>query len=180
VRCLLPRGAGPIGAYELDRWHDFFVAAAGATAALSGLIFVAVSINLRAILDEERKVGSSYLTGRALESLVALLIVLGISLVGLDPSIERVAFAAFIIFCAAGSFISPIRAARAYRSSHVKPTAYDLRMALSCVLAAGYVAAGITLIAQAGGGLNWLPFAFVLAVVIAATNAWILLVEVLR
>jgi len=31
-----------------------------------------------------------------------------------------------------------------------------------------------------GGGLHWLPFAFVLAVTIAASNAWILLVEVLR
>jgi hypothetical protein len=37
-----------------------------------------------------------------------------------------------------------------------------------------------TLLAQGGGGLQWLPFAFVLAVSIAASNAWILLVEVLR
>jgi hypothetical protein len=42
-------------AYAPGTWHDFFVAAAGATAALSGLIFVAVSINLRAILAEEKK-----------------------------------------------------------------------------------------------------------------------------
>jgi hypothetical protein len=69
------------GAYDPETWHDFFIAAAGAAAALSGLIFVAVSINLRDILAEEKKIGSSYLTGRALESLVALLIVLGISLV---------------------------------------------------------------------------------------------------
>jgi len=77
------------GAFDPEAWHDFFIAAAGATAALSGLIFVAVSINLRAILAEEKEIGSSYLTGRALESLAALLVVLGISLVGLDPSIGR-------------------------------------------------------------------------------------------
>jgi len=157
-----------------------FIAAAGAAAALSGLIFVAVSINLRDIFAEEKKVGSTYLTGRALESLVALLIVLGISLVGLDPSISGTAFAAVLLFCAAGSAVSPVRQASAYRSSHVKPKAYNLRLSLSLTLAAAYAVAGATLLAGGGGGLHWLPFAFILAVAIAAANAWILLVEVLR
>jgi hypothetical protein len=35
-------------------WHDFFLAAAGASAALLGLLFVGVSINLAAIAGEER------------------------------------------------------------------------------------------------------------------------------
>src|SRR5271154_4055503 len=108
------------GGYDPEAWHDFFIAAAGAAAALSGLIFVAVSINLSAILAEEHKIGSTYLTGRALESLVALLIVLGISLVGLDPSIDRAVLAAVLLFFAAGSVVSPVRAISAYRSSHIK------------------------------------------------------------
>ena len=141
---------------------------------------MAVSINLRAILDEEKKQGSSYLTGRALESVVDLLIVLGISLVGLDPSIGRVVFAVFLILCAVGSAVSPVRSALAYRSSRVKPVAFNLRLFLACLLGAAYAIAGVTFIAQAGGGLQWLPFAFILAVCIAASNAWILLVEVLR
>jgi hypothetical protein len=167
-------------AYDPGAWHDLFVAAAGAAAALSGLIFVAVSINLRDIFALEKKIGSTYLTGRALESLVALLIVLAISLVGLDPGISRALFAGFLLFCAAGSVVSPIRATLAQRSSHVKPTAYNLRRFLSLLLVAVYSVTGATLLAQAGGGLHWLPFAFVLAITIAASNAWILLVEVLR
>ena len=39
---------------------------------------------------------------------------------------------------------------------------------------------GVTLATGHGGGLYWLPVAFVLAIVIAAINAWVLLVEVLR
>jgi hypothetical protein len=168
------------GAYDPAMWHEFFVAAAGAAAALSGLIFVAVSINLRDILALEKRLGSSYLTGRALESIVALLIVLAISLVGLDPLISRVTVAIFLIFCAAGTAVSPVLAARAYRSSHVKPMYYNLRMLLAGLLVAGYTGCGITLIARAGGGFHWLPVAFILAVIIAASNAWVLLVEVLR
>jgi hypothetical protein len=167
-------------AYDPETWHDLFIAAAGAAAALSGLIFVAVSINLRDIFAEEKKVGSSYLTGRALESLVALLIVLGISLVGLDPSISRAVFAAVLLFCAASSAVSPFRATSAYRTSHIKPTAYNLRLSLSLLLVAAYAVSGATLLADGGGGLHWLPFAFILAISIAASNAWILLVEVLR
>jgi hypothetical protein len=168
------------GAYDPETWHDLFIAAAGAAAALSGLIFVAVSINLRDIFAVEKRVGTTYLTGRALESLVALLIVLGISLEGLDSSIDRTAFAAVLLFCAAGSAVSPVRQTSAYLSSHIKPTAYNLRLFLTLLLVATYAVAGVTLLAQVGGGLHWLPFAFILAVTIAASNAWILLVEVLR
>jgi len=35
-------------------WHDFYLAAAGASAALLGLLFVGVSINLAAIAAKER------------------------------------------------------------------------------------------------------------------------------
>ena len=165
---------------DTDSWHDFFIAAAGGAAALSGLIFVAVSINLREILKLEAKVHSSYLTGRALESLASLLLVLAVSLVGLDPRITILELGAFLLFAAGGTAISPIRATRAYRQSKVKPVAFNLRFALAATLFAAYAVAGITLFIGTGGGLEWLIPAFLLAVAIAASNAWVLLVEVLR
>lgn len=167
-------------AYFVEAWHELFIASAGAAAALSGLLFVAVSINLGAILAEEERIGSTYLTGRALESLVALLIVLAISIVGLDPAISRVGFAAFLFLCAGLSAISPVRAVTAYRNSGVKPVAFDLRLALALLLVAAYAVAAATLLAQGGGGLHWLPLGFIVGIGIAASNAWILLVEVLR
>jgi hypothetical protein len=42
------------------------------------------------------------------------------------------------------------------------------------------LAGGVTLAARHGGGLDWLPAAFVIGIAIAAVNAWVLLVEILR
>ena len=39
-------------AYDIERWSDLFVASAGASAALAGLVFVAVSINLEQVLAD--------------------------------------------------------------------------------------------------------------------------------
>jgi hypothetical protein len=125
-------------------------------------------------------VHSSYLTGRALESLASLLVVLAVSLDGLDPDVTILELGGFLIFAAAGTAISPIRATLAYRQSKVKPVAFNLRFALAATLLATYAVAGATLLAGTGGGLEWLIPSFLLAVAIAASNAWVLLVEVLR
>ena len=37
---------------QMDEWHDFFLAQAGAAGVLTGLVFVAVSINLQQILSD--------------------------------------------------------------------------------------------------------------------------------
>jgi modulator of FtsH protease len=63
-------------------WENFFVAQAGASAALSGLLFVAVSINLTRILQYP------HLPGRAAETLVVLLSPLGVATIGLVPGLD--------------------------------------------------------------------------------------------
>jgi hypothetical protein len=166
--------------YATDGWGDLFVAAAGAGAVLTGLIFVAVSVNIAAVLEADRHAGDNFLTGRALEALVALLNVLVISTVGLTPTIPRGAFAAFILIVAAESAISPVRAMQASRRLRSLDGATVLRLISAFTLTATMAGAGVTLAAGHGGGLFWLPAAFVLAFFVAAVNAWVLLVEVLR
>jgi hypothetical protein len=60
-------------------WEPFFIASSGATAALAGLIFVAISINLDDILE------TPGLDRRALEALALLVGALILSLLVLVP-----------------------------------------------------------------------------------------------
>ena len=66
----------------IEAWHDFYLAVAGASAALLGLLFVGVSINLAAIAAAER-VDLRALAGQAFVNLVYVLFV---ALVMLVPS----------------------------------------------------------------------------------------------
>lgn len=170
----------PVSAYSTGDWSDLFVAAAGATAALSGLIFVGLSVNIQTVLELESKEGQNLLTGRAIEALVALLNVLAISLVGLTPGIERGVLAAVILATALDSAISPSRLLATLRKGASLNAPTGLRLFMALTLTATLTAAGVTLAAHAGGGLDWLPAAFVLSIGVAAVNAWVLLVEILR
>ena len=65
--------------YAPADWHEFFVPGAGASAALLGLLFVTISINLEHILKHR------HLPGRAAGTLGTLLSVLVVCSFGLAP-----------------------------------------------------------------------------------------------
>ena len=166
--------------YSPEAWGDLFLAAAAASAVLSGLIFVGLSVNIRAVLAADQREGQNFLTGRGLEALAALLIVLVISLVGLVPGIPRGALVAFILVTGVGSAASPVRALLASRQPAAIGAPLLLRLVIAAALTVTLLLSGVTLATGHGGGLYWLPAAFVLAIVIAAINAWVLLTGVLR
>jgi len=72
-------------AFDASAWKDLFVASAGAAAALAGLVFVAVSINIDRILKFEG------LPERALQTVLLLLSVVLVSIIGLIPGQSRIA-----------------------------------------------------------------------------------------
>src|SRR5271154_5057176 len=74
----------------MQGWHDFFVGEAGASAALAGLLFVAISINLARILEYR------HLPSRAVETLLALLSVLIVATFALVPGQSFVVYGAEI------------------------------------------------------------------------------------
>jgi hypothetical protein len=166
--------------YDTAGWGDLLACAGGAAAALAGLIFVGLSVNMSTLLDLDHKRGQNFLTGRALEALVAMLNILVICIVTLTPHILKGVLAAFILLTAVASAISPVRALRAAsREERRSPTMLQ-RIVFAGALTLCLLVCGITLAAGHGGGLFWLPAAFVIAIVVASVNSWVLLVEVLR
>src|SRR5262249_40739176 len=68
-----------MNAYDPREWHDFYVMAGGAAAALTGLLFVAMSLHSKSIMRHP------LYGGRAVGTLVSLLTILFISGIVLIP-----------------------------------------------------------------------------------------------
>jgi hypothetical protein len=80
-----------LAAFDISHWKDLFVASAGASAALAGLVFVAVSINVERILKFEG------LPERALQTVLLLLSVVLVSIIGLIPGQGHAAIGAELL-----------------------------------------------------------------------------------
>lgn len=166
----------PVTAYEASEWSDLFVATAGASAALAGLVFVAISINIERILKLEG------LPERGLETIMLLVGVLVVSIIGLIPGQGHVALGiellVFVLLLAGGLAQLP---ALGLGHGVSQPRAWLLgrwtsRYGGTLLLGVG----ALSILAAAGGGLYWTVAGIVLAVIGAVTNAWVLLVEILR
>ena len=164
-------------AYDVSRWTSFFVAEAGAAAALSGLLFVAVSINLDHVL------AFAWLPGRAGETIVILVNVLLIATLALVPGQSRPALGAEITLVAIVAWLTPMviqRRAHGKDDPDVERRWRHLRTATTQVATLPFVVAGLSLLAHRGGGLYWTVPGVLLAFATAVFGAWILLVEIMR
>ena len=164
-----------MSAYDASEWTDFFVAGTGASAALAGLVFVAVSINIERILQFKG------LPERALATVLLLLSVLLVSLIGLFPGQTETALAlellgvSLVLSGLILSSTSPGLAEHDRSLAHV--VSHWLLMALGTV---PLLVGSVSLLAEAGGGLYWIGAGIALAIAGAVANAWVLLVEILR
>jgi len=98
-------------AYQIAGWTVFFSVAAGVAATLTGLIFVAVSINLSRILEFPG------LSERAAESILQLVAALMIPLVGLVPDQSLTMLGIQITI---GGFVLWILQGRSFRSQSLR------------------------------------------------------------
>lgn len=163
-------------AYAPGEWKDFFVATAGASAALLGLLFVAVSINLERILSYDG------LPERALETLLLLLGVLIVSICGLMPGQSHVALGLELLAIATVMILVVLRLP-VLTTDDTGREVFQWKMtrwALRGIALVPLWLAGLFQLLQIAGALYWLTAGIVFAIISAVSSAWVLLVEIHR
>ncbi|HTZ63570.1 MAG TPA: hypothetical protein VMB51_05655 [Solirubrobacteraceae bacterium] len=161
-------------AYSAQAWTELFVASAGASAALTGLLFVAVSVNLERILQFPG------LPERALQTLLLLLSAVLISLICLIPGQSTTALGIELVVVGVcfGAAITRTTIDTLPGAREHERAAFHIALLLPGTAPA--VIGGISLLLGTGGGLYWIVAGVLGAIAAASVNAWVLLVEILR
>ena len=92
-------GPAMAAGYSTELWHDLFIGVAGAAAALTGLLFVSLSINLQQILQPV------WLPRRAGLTVVLLFEALVIAILGLVPGQSSVALGVELLGLGGGAWL---------------------------------------------------------------------------
>ena len=158
--------------YLPGMWRDFGVTVAGLAGALTGLLFVAVSLKSEALAR------SRSLSFRAAQTLVLFMTaaIAAILLVAPQPGS---ALGAELLAVAAVSGIALLVFDR--RAGHDQDSGvarYFERASPNLITAVLVALAGLTLLLTAGGGLYWMIPATLASLVGGVINAWLFLVKV--
>jgi modulator of FtsH protease len=160
----------------MNEWHDLFVATAGSAAALTGLIFVGVSINLARILSMAK------LPERALLALIFLLTILILSVVMLIPDQSSTSLGIEVLIT---GFITWVITVRMDISIYAKTELqfkrfYLFNLAINQAATIPYIIAAFFLITGNLNGVYWIVAAFILCFIKSIMDSWVLLVEINR
>lgn len=160
----------------LDSWSEFNVAMVGATAALAGLLIVAMSVNIGTIMT------SKTMPARLAASIAALVLALTVCALGLIPGQPLVAYGIEILVATLGAGVFQWHAvALVFRQPGV-PANYRLGQSAAGVFPILAFLAGGVLVASGAGeaGLVAAAIGSILAIIAALLMAWVVLVELLR
>ena len=156
-----------------EAWNDFYLVAGASAAVLIGLLFVALSINRKAIAAEP------HLAGQALQALFALGSVFVLSLVVLIPDQSSSALGAELIAGALLNLMNAVpRQARRMATTTVRSERmrYALRVSVYDGAVLLIMAAGASLAAGLGFAFYLLAAAAIALTLLAIANSWSLTV----
>jgi hypothetical protein len=158
-------------------WTTFFSATSSASAALAGLIFVALSVNIRNII------GAAHLPSRTAAAIGTLVMILACSVAALIPESQAALGREVIGFAVLGGLLQ-FRSGRmgfALREQLGRPLWEPVLNAVLGVLQVlPMLIAGILLLVGNPAGLYWMAAGCVTVFVLSVLTAWVLLVEILR
>jgi hypothetical protein len=164
-----------VAAYDPELWHDFYVAAAGASAALLGLAFVAISINLAPIIE------SAVLPRRALQTLIFFAYGLVSSLLVLVPGLSDTALGVGQLVLGLGLVGLVAIDQLDWRGQPGDPSIWRLSQVIPATLVSALALIGAyATISSTLGGLYWIAIAIATATTAGLINSWVLLVEIQR
>lgn len=159
----------------VQAWHDFYIVAGTASATLVGLLFVSLSLHLRAVLarPEVRGLARSTLANFALVLLVALVLVIPQDEQGAGIELEIAAGVSALII------VLPVVAAIQSGTRTIRSRLLFLRFALSFLGYAGTLLGGILLSNSSfAPAFAALAAATITLLVISLRNSWDLLISV--
>jgi hypothetical protein len=157
-------------------WSSYLSAQASAAASLTGLVFVAVSINLTRVISVPG------LAGRAAESIIQLFGVFIVSTAALIPGQSPGVFGVEILVLESAFWSLQTTLQVLYmkrRAGH--PVLWLVSRVIQTHLATiPFFVSGILLIRGSSAGMYWSVPGFIFSLVSGILNAWVLLVEILR
>lgn len=159
----------------VEGWNDFFLATAGAAAALAGLLFVAISINVKEILT------FAWLPARAAATVALLVGALVMASVALLPDLSDRSLGLVLLVVALVAWTIPtVLRVRWWGKAKESPSPEWVTLLLDQAATLPGVVGAVVLVAGSTGGLYFVAAGILVSFAVAVINAWVLLVEILR